>query len=374
MIGAVAGPRRLDCHQAQRVQGQTLARYRAAALPFSTWLLSTGIFPVGAEDWDDLLVEYKNEFDLSQASFAQLVSSVEFFFPRFKGSLAWSHTVLSGMAIAHTPKHTIPCGRHHAWFLGAHFCSRGFFRLGLGIALQQKLGLRPSELLGLFSEHVLFSDESGNMGALHAVFRLGARKGTKAKREQFAVLHHHEESLVFDLLRRLRDSTPAGCPLFPHELAFYRARFREVEKDLGLKVGWGPHSPRAGFATDGIAAGVPFTELQEKGRWLSASSLRTYIDVVTAVTVNTQIATSNLRPAVVRANLDFHQYFPLGCFDWEPRTKRFPQDAAQGQHKGPGRKVPHPSQAPSGGLARAQRSSSRGRRVHFARSSGDAAR
>ena len=77
MIGAVAGPRRLDCHQAQRVQGQTLARYRAAALPFSTWLLSTGTFPVGAEDWDDLLVEYKNEFDLSQASFAQLVSSID---------------------------------------------------------------------------------------------------------------------------------------------------------------------------------------------------------------------------------------------------------------------------------------------------------
>ena len=122
---------------------------------------------------------------------------------------------------------------------------------------------------------MLFSDETGSLAPLHLVIRLGARRGTKAKREQYAVMHEAKEPLLFMLLRRLRDSTPLGCPLFPFSLDHHRKQIRLVETDLGLKIGWGPHSPRAGFATDAISCGVPFAEIQERGRWLSPTSLRT---------------------------------------------------------------------------------------------------
>ena len=93
------GPRRLDPHQARKVQEKTLHLYRRAAQPFASWLLQCSLAPVAPDEWDDCLVEFKNEADLSQAKFAQLVSSVELFFPRFKGKLGWSHAVLAGMAI-----------------------------------------------------------------------------------------------------------------------------------------------------------------------------------------------------------------------------------------------------------------------------------
>ena len=125
----------------------------------------------------------KSEFELPQSTFAHLVSAVELFFPRHKGRLAWSHSVLTGMSAAHVPQHTVPCSRHHSWFLGAHFASRGHYRLGLGMPTQQSLGLRPSELLNLLADHLLFSDETGSLAPLHLVIRLGARRGTKATRE-----------------------------------------------------------------------------------------------------------------------------------------------------------------------------------------------
>ena len=354
------GPRRLDPHQARKVQEKTLNLYRLAAQPFAEWLLQCSLAPVAPEEWDDCLVEFKNEADLSQAKFTQLVSSIELFFPRFKGKLGWSHAVLAGMAISHTPKHTVPCGRLHCRFLGAHFCAQGHPRMGLGMAVQQATGMRPSELLGLFPDHLLFSDETGETAKLHLVIRLGARKGTKAKREQFVILHASSEPELFHLLRRVRDATPQGCPLFPYSLDAYRKLIRKVESSLKLSVGWGPHSPRAGFATDCVAAGVAFGEIQERGRWLSPASLRTYIDVITAVAVHSQIQTSNLREAVLFTNSRFAEYFPEGCFVWQHAAKR--------QQERPGRQISDHVEEATGGLAisiAAGPQAARTRRVRF---------
>ena len=356
------GPRRLDRHQAQRVQERTLERYRLAARPFTEWLFSVALFPSSAEDWDDALVEYKNEADLSQSVFAQLVSAVELFFPRHKGKLAWSHSVLSGMAVAHVPRHTVPCSRHHSWFMGAHLCSRGRFRIGFGMPLQQVLGLRPSELLNLFPDHVMFSDETGSSGKLSAVLRLGARRGTKAKREQFSMLLASQEPILFMLLRRLRDATPAGCHLFPYSLDTYRRLIKDIEAALGLRVGWGPHSPRAGFATDAIANGVPFADVQEKGRWLSPTSLRTYVDVVTAFSVNLQVETAQLKRAVEGVQAHFPAYFPEGCFSWEGAHSNAPE----GQPQRSRRALSHHSKAAARGISAKAASPGRPRRVTFA--------
>ena len=304
----------MDCHQANKVEPRTLERYRTASRPFVDWLADHGLQPTSAEDWDDVLVEYRSEADVKMAAFAHLVSAVEMFFPRFKGGLAWSHAVLVGMAVSHTPRHTVPCGRHHARFLGAHFCSKGLFRLGVGIAVQQNVGLRPSELLGLRSRDLMFSDECGSLDPPHVVIRLGARKGTKAKRPQYAIIHAAKEPELITLLRRIRDSSAIDQLLIGVSIDAYRRHIRLTESLVGIKIGWGPHSPRAGFATDAIASRVPFTDVQEIGRWASASSLRTYVDVVTAASVQTQIAGAHLREAVAFTNRHFTEYFPTSCF------------------------------------------------------------
>ena len=201
--------------------------------------------------------------------------------------------------------------------------------------VQQVLGMRPSELLNLLAGDLMVSTDAGASGPEHIVFRLGARRGTKAKREQFAVLQKSAEPVLYFLVVDLKALTPAGCPLFPVSMDTYRRLIRSVEAELRLSIGWGPHSPRAGFATDAVASGTPFGKIQERGRWLSPSSLRTYIDVVTALAVTSQINTARLKEAVAWTNQNFSKYFPAGSFAWKQ------SHAPKGEQEGARRQIPH---------------------------------
>ena len=53
------GPRFLEPHLRQRVSEKTLKKYRDEILPFSVWSLERQYHPETAEEWDDLLVEYR---------------------------------------------------------------------------------------------------------------------------------------------------------------------------------------------------------------------------------------------------------------------------------------------------------------------------
>ena len=86
--------------------------------------------------------------------------------------------------------------------------------------------------------------------------------------------------------------------------------------------------------------------LQERGRWLSPTSLRTYVDVVTAVTVNIQFDTANLREAVRAVQGRFEHYFPEHCFAWAGAGHAAPR-----QQKGARRPLPHRGETPPGGIA-----------------------
>ena len=172
----------MDAHQALRVQPSTLQGYRQAAAPFSLWLRELGARPEGAGEWDDLLVEFKNESDLSQAKLSQLVCAIEFVYPRLRSELRWSHAVLAGMAISHFPRHTVPLGKGHAQLLGSHVVSLGHPRMGLGIAVQQCLGLRPSELLQLHPQDLQFSDECGDISPHASGGGIGDAQGDQSQK------------------------------------------------------------------------------------------------------------------------------------------------------------------------------------------------
>ena len=78
------------------------------------------------------------------------------------------------------------------------------------------------------------------------------------------------------LLRWLRSTCADDAKLIGVSYEQYRRLLNKclAELDLG-HVGWSPHSPRAGFASDLIVRGCGFDKTRELGRWSSEQSLRT---------------------------------------------------------------------------------------------------
>ena len=125
---------------------------------------------------------------------------------------------------------------------------------------------------------------------LLVVLSLGTPSGMKVKYEQYAILRASEFPNEFHIMTILKACTDDDQRLFPYSIEFYRRALSNIGREkLGVALGITPHSPRAGFATERIARGVSFVQTQEDGRWKSASSFRTYIDVVGALHVGTML-------------------------------------------------------------------------------------
>ena len=58
-----------------------------------------------------MLVEWKNAETVRRSDFCTALAAVEFYFPRFKGDLAWAHAVGKGWGIADSIRHTVPLTR-----------------------------------------------------------------------------------------------------------------------------------------------------------------------------------------------------------------------------------------------------------------------
>ena len=119
----------------------------------------------------------------------------------------------------------------------------------------------------------------------------------------------HAERIT--LLERLVFVTAVGCRVFPYTIEQYRAEIKSVELLLGLNFGWGPHSPRAGFASEARARGMAFSEIREFGRWVADSSLRVYLDLVSAASISVSLRSRGLVPALVYVSTYCLRYFEL---------------------------------------------------------------
>ena len=140
-------------------------------------------------------------------------------------------------------------------------------RLGLGIALQAHVGMRPSEMPGVTTDDLTFPEDGGyHQGEGVVVIGLGLKTGTKAKRPQAVPLRLPKDATFVHLLRHLRGITPTGQRLFPYPMEVYRRELKEIQMGYGLETGWTPHSPRAGYASEASALGVPFEMIRETGR------------------------------------------------------------------------------------------------------------
>ena len=304
MASVTTGPRRLDPFQLAKLKSSSIQQYQRALLPFVAYLVEHDFVPVGREQWDDLVVEWRNDSQPSKAAFESCVAAIEFVFPRFR-PLVWARSVISGWSVVHQTRHTVPLGLGAACLIAA-ILSPDHPRLGLGIVLQRLLGLRPSELLNIQSrdvslpEHVPGSLEVCTVG-------LGIRTGTKAKRAQAVILR---DVVGIGLMRWLVHETPHDDVLIPYTYEQYRRLLMRTERGLGLELGWTPHSPRSGFASELTAAGVAFSELRERGRWVADSSLRTYVDLVSSANIAVTFRLSGLSSAIAYAQANFLYFFP----------------------------------------------------------------
>ena len=161
-------------------------------------------------------------------------------------------------------------------------------------------GLRPSEMLSLTKGDVIFPEESISFGQRGIIINLGTKKGTKAKRPQAVIAPN--ESLEALLLRRVAQCLQNDDDrFFPFTIKQYNALLKRAEDRLQISVGYTPHSPRAGFASQARAGGMDFVELREQGRWLSDSSLRVYLDVLGAASLECEMKLKGLHEHMSRA-------------------------------------------------------------------------
>ena len=313
-----AGSRRLDPDIEGRIRPATLLLYRDMANRFCQGLDQLNLNPTNEGEWDDIIVEYKNEVSLRYCEMARLVAGVEYFFPRYRGKLLWARSTLSAMAIRSHISHATPMNSSVAVFLACHLSVRGRPRLGLGITLQQALGLRPGEMRGLLASHVSLPETRSGVTPSHfVVIRLGVRSGTKAKREQFAMLDQCVFPHIADGLRSLLSVCSRRQPLFPYSASQHRRWLKEVQEAVGLPPLFTPHSARSGFATEAIASGRSASEVQSAGRWVSASSFRTYLDIVQGAALEADHHVRGFRDSFDYTKTHFDKYFSVDQFSRE---------------------------------------------------------
>lgn len=300
--------KRLHPDLQQRVSPDTLRTYKEALDPFLMYLQNR--FDVALEEPEDvdlLLLEFRTEFELTRSKHTLLVAALEFFMPHLKGKMILSREALRGRTNVDHIKHTIPIPSEAAHLIAAWHTSEGRYRMGAAVLVQHSTGLRPSELLGIQSDHVFVP--IGLVGAAKVSIRLGSVVSTKVKREQSVLVCFSEYPFVCKLLEWLVNSTTPGGKIFGFGYSTYNNSFKLAEQHFRLQVGWTAHSGRAGFATDLIVKGVPFSAVQARGRWLSENSFRCYIDVIGSLDTKARVSARGLWEEAVWCQQHIDQYF-----------------------------------------------------------------
>ena len=223
------GQRRFDPDLARRVKPVILEIYSKALAKLLEYLDECCLSPVGAESWDEALIQYKQDRALTKSNFTYAVVAVEFFFPRFKRQLVVSRAVLEGMQVHRPAKHKVPMTKPPAVLFACHFSHDRLPRLGAALVVQAASGTRPSEVLRLKPEDILFHD---SLKGPTATMRLGSLVGTEAGREETAPIHAYEDPEALDLLCSLVASTPHGSLLFPFTYSFYNRKIERCQRNL----------------------------------------------------------------------------------------------------------------------------------------------
>lgn len=261
---------------------EAVKKYRKALGFFLAWLAWHSVLPVEEYEFVDLLLEWKNDRHCpfkppTRSDLETTVAATMKVLPQFKGGLLGIRGAVKSWKVVVRPDPTVRLGR--PWIYGLAIRMARFYGpcCGALLLLQYLHCLRPSEALGLTTLSFLLPEETVRQTA--GLLFLGLKAGTKSGRPQTVLVTH---PIAIAILRWLRTILAEGSRLGgTMNLETYNRRMKKVALSFGLQdVGWTPHSPRAGFASDSIAAEMPFTTLREFGRWQHDSSLRGYLDLM----------------------------------------------------------------------------------------------
>jgi integrase len=288
-----------------RVSDTTFERYGQTLAEFCSFLELHHMNDIeDIEHLEEAIRSFRDFACLTKSKHTNLLAALYFTLPRLKRQLCETKEALRGRDRSEPTDHTVPTTRAGACLFAAHIAAKGRPRLGAAHVIQTETGLRPSELLNIMPDHVLVPTTLFE----NITIRLGAVVSTKAKREQFVLVHPEKQLNAWWLLKRLKDNTPQDERLIPYSYWQYRESLKSVDAGLKLNLGIGPHSGRAGYATEGVASGEDLKAIQNGGRWLSESSFRIYIDVVGALRVQSAVGLQGQQQALDFCSLHILEY------------------------------------------------------------------
>ena len=162
------------------------------------------------EQLEDLVCEFRDDVGLAKSQHTNLIAAIIFAVPRLKGQLVDSKQAIKGRNCAELTNHTVPFTKGCANLFASHMAVSNKPRMGAGLVIQTATGLRPSELLNMFEQHVHVPPSSEE----NIVIRLGAIVSTKAKREQFVLVRPELHKEAHMLLKRSKANTAVGARIF----------------------------------------------------------------------------------------------------------------------------------------------------------------
>ena len=262
---------------------------------FTEYLRRAKQSPKYPREYDEAIHCYIAESKLTVSYTEGLIAAVEKVWPQLKWKLIWSRAKLASMEKSRQIKYTIPMDFNCCLALAWWIAMTGKPRVAGVLILQWVCGLRPSEALALEGQ-MLTLPETNPSGGAAAIVTLQPRTGTKSRRPQFALLHEagHPEGMA--ILRRFVYTTPRGTRLSSVTTTTEYNRLLEKASAALRLPRFGAHSPRAGGATAQRLRGIPFTEIQELGRWESAASCRRYLDALAAL--QTAVETNHITDSI----------------------------------------------------------------------------
>ena len=233
---------------------------------------------------DDILVDYADSILFSRGAFSLLVSALQFFYPRIRGRLYASFAYRTGWNRLVEIHRTVPMLRTFAYGIAKDIITNEGARMGIGLLVQFDAMLRTAELIAIRRRNVVLPEWHG-YGNRFAYITLGT---TKSGREQVAVVR---DVYAVAALRYLVSVTAhSEGLLFDRSYQQYHDILSRACARLNLQLlGFTPHSPRAGSATQKILDGEDFVSVQEGGRWKCAESLRVYLDRAKALATDTVV-------------------------------------------------------------------------------------
>ena len=272
-----------------RVREKTLVRYRTVLMGFVIFLMQHQWDPMTSDDLDDALTLYGDSMLVGRGEYGTLLSAVRFFLPRVKRDLDLSSATLSGWQAVQPISHTTPMMWVFVLAIGRALGLLGLCVLASALIVQFEAYLRPSEILGLTKDRVFLPEFCPAFLGGGCFIVLGEPEvGTKVNRQQFVQLRR---PLAIAALRALFYLAAPGGRLVPYTYSQYSRGLKDAIVRLNLShLNFSVGSPRPGSATQDILDGKLFSYAQNRGRWKHEKTCCIYLDVASALALQTTSA------------------------------------------------------------------------------------